>query len=166
MVGPVTKSLFTKSFLRVACFGAYKVFEKIRCSSLTTSSILELGLPGFRGVRIRPNAQFSRLEQGLSGLRGVRIRPNAQFSRLEQGLPGLRGIGNSPINIFTRLEIDLLRISKVESSLQVAPNNSALRAPASAAYIFAKPSIILNLNPSIQEQTENTDLYTLWLSVT
>ena len=135
MVGPVTKSLFTKSFLRVACFGAYKVFEKIRCSSLTTSSILELGLPGFRGVRIRPNAQFSRLEQGLLGLRGVRIRPNAQFSRLEQGLPGLRGIGNSPINIFTRLEIDLLRISKVESSLQVTPNNSALRAPPLLIYL-------------------------------
>ena len=139
MVGPVTKSLFTKSFLRVACFGAYKVFEKIRCSSLSTSSILELGLPGFRGVRIRPNAQFSRLEQGLSGLRGVRIRPNsqfswleqgllglrgvrirpnAQFSRLEQGLPGLRGIGNSPINIFTRLEIDSRYINEEASTIQ------------------------------------------------
>ena len=42
--------------------GFYKAFEKIRCSSVTTSSIFELSLPGFRGCRIRPNSQFSRLE--------------------------------------------------------------------------------------------------------
>ena len=73
---------------------------------------MELGLPSFIGVRIRPNSQFLSLELDLLGLRGFRIRPNSQFPSLELDLPGHRGDGTGPTNNFTGSEIDLL-INKV-----------------------------------------------------
>ena len=82
---------------------------------------MELGLPSFIGVRIRPNSQFLSLELDLLGLRGFRIRPNSQFPSSELDLPGHRGDGTGPTNNFTGSEIDLL-INKVGNTPGMVQN--------------------------------------------
>ena len=84
---------------------------------------MELGLPRFIGVRIRPNSQFFSLELDLLGLRGFRIRPNSQFPSSELDLRGHRGDGTGPTNNFTGSEIDLL-INKVGNTPGMVQNCS------------------------------------------
>ena len=61
----MTKSLFSKQFLRVVWIWAYKVFERSSSSHHTNCSNLDLGLPVLIGVRVRPNSQFSNSELSL-----------------------------------------------------------------------------------------------------
>ena len=80
----------------------------------TNSSRLELGLPGLRGVRIRPNSQFSSLDLGLPSFKGVRIKPNSQFSSSELGLLSISEVRYSHIEKNNNVsEIDLLSIRKI-----------------------------------------------------
>ena len=92
MVRPITKSHFPKKFASSLDLGLQDL-EAI----LALSSRLELGLPGLRGVRIRPNTQFSSLDLGLPGFKGVRIKPNSQFYRSELGLLSICEVTCSPI---------------------------------------------------------------------
>ena len=70
----MTKSLFSKQFLRVVWIWAYKVFERSSSSHHNNFSNLDLGLPVLIGVRVRPNSQFSNSELGLFSILRIRDR--------------------------------------------------------------------------------------------
>ena len=70
-VGPITKSLFPKKICKQFESGP----TRFGSNPGTNSSSLELGLPGFKGVRIKPNSQFSSSELGLLSISEVRYSP-------------------------------------------------------------------------------------------